>query len=254
MERSNSVRGPNANKTSFPRSLWFLTQSDLTEFSPTKVFQVVLFNPVHEDKNTEGRHWRTQEDWDRMDGEEQRLTLTWLWCVVVTITRSFLKSSLFCNLQTLQLASYLSYRIAFALNDWVSDDGMGWDCTLFVPVKSSHSFTLSSLQPLCVCIQFIRLAQNEGVANVITSYFKKPDFLLSVLECSPVVLCPDAALNSMSHPVKRERGRPEPQWPPPACGPDAGDLFSSQPHRLRFIRNSFTHWMLIGGNGNMKRL
>lgn len=92
---------------------------------------------------------------------------------------------------------------------------------------------------------------------MITSYFKKPDFFLSVLECSPVVFCPDAAaatLNSMSHPVKKERGRPEPWWPPPACGPEAGDLFNSQPQQLRFIRNSFTHWMLIGGNGTIKRL
>lgn len=82
---------------------------------------------------------------------------------------------------------------------------------------------------------------------MITSYFKKPDFLLSVLAAA-------ATLTSMSHPVKRERGRPEPRWPPPVCGPDAGDLFSSQPQQLCFIQNSFTHWMLMGGNGNMKRL
>lgn len=109
-------------KRLFPRSLWFLTHSDCTEFSPAKVIQVVLFNPVQDDKNTEGRHKMkntrglAQNGWGRTTTNPDMT----LMCrshhnqIILKIISVF-----FCTLKTLQLGSYLSYRIAFALNDWV---------------------------------------------------------------------------------------------------------------------------------------
>lgn len=49
----------------------------------------------------------------------------------------------------------------------------------------------------------------------------------------------------------REAGRSRGSSPP-ACWPDAGDLFSSQPQRPHFILTSFTRGVLIGGEMEYK--
>lgn len=68
-------------------------------------------------------------------------------------------SVFFCTLQTLQLGSYLSYRIAFALNDWVSDDGMGlhplYPCEI-VPLIYRAVFIVASM-----CMYIVHQAESE---------------------------------------------------------------------------------------------